>query len=104
MKNYICKGNVIEITAAAAIASGDGVAVGTMFGVATGDAAIGETCVVQLTGVVSLAKKTADTFTQGCKVYWDAANKYVTTTETGNTFAGWYFGADDDNAEVRLPL
>ena len=42
MKNYVQPGDLITFTAAAAASSGDGVLVNSLFGIASGDAAIGE--------------------------------------------------------------
>lgn len=56
MKNFIANGETINITAAAVIASSQGVLLGSIFGVAEGAAAIGETAVIRLVGVFSLPK------------------------------------------------
>ena len=42
MKNYVQPGNIITLTAPYAVASGDGLLVGAIFGVASGTAALGE--------------------------------------------------------------
>ena len=41
MKNYVQPGNTITLTAPYAVASGDGLLVGSIFGVASGTAALG---------------------------------------------------------------
>lgn len=104
MKNYVSEGKVIEATAGADYSSGDGVVIGELFGIATSDVKSGKTGVFLLTGIVAVAKTAADTFTAGCKCYWDASTKKVTTTASTNKLAGYYLGADGDNAVIRLPL
>ena len=42
MKNFVQPGNTITLTAPYAVASGDGLLVGSIFGVASGSAALGE--------------------------------------------------------------
>ncbi|WP_371863786.1 DUF2190 family protein [Iodidimonas gelatinilytica] len=84
--------------------SGEGVLVGSLFGVATGDAATGAEVEVVTQGVVDITKATA-TLTQGQRVYWSAANKHVTSTASGNTLIGVAIAAatsGDDTARVRL--
>ena len=43
MKNYVQPGNTLTLTAPYAVTSGDGLLVGSIFGVAGGDAASGAT-------------------------------------------------------------
>ena len=105
MKNYIQKGDVITIVAAAAIDSGDAVLVGSKVGVAVTDAEIGDSVAVALEGVFSLPKKAADTIDQGQIVYWDADPGEITETSTDNTVAGvaWAAaGAATTSVQVRL--
>ncbi len=87
MKNYIQQGNTLTFTAAAAIASGDGVLQGALFGVAATSAAIGEDFEADLVGVFELPKA-AGAITRGAKVYWNNGNSQVTTTASGNTLIG----------------
>ena len=85
MKNYVQKGENITVTAAAAATSGAGVLVGNLFGIAAGDAAIGEDLDVVTVGVFTMPKVATDAFTVGAPVYWDDAAKLVTTDDdTGN--------------------
>lgn len=104
MKNFISEGRVIKAVSASAVASGGGLAIGSLFGIAVGDVAAGETGVFLVSGIVVVPVKTGDTFTAGVKVYWDSANSYITTTADNNTFAGYYIAADGDNADIRLQL
>lgn len=88
MKNYIQPGDVITLTAPEALTSGRGVVVGTIFGVATNDAANGAQVEVATEGVYDLTKVAAQAWTQGAAVYWDNTAKNVTTTSAGNTKIG----------------
>jgi predicted RecA/RadA family phage recombinase len=81
MKNYIQPGNTITVTAAAAASSGDGVLMGSLFGVAAGDAAIGESLDLATVGVFTMAKVSTDVFTVGAIVYWDDSASLVTTDD-----------------------
>ena len=63
MKNYVQKGENITVTAAAAAASGAGVLVGNLFGIAAGDAAIGEDLDLVTVGVFAMPKVATDAFT-----------------------------------------
>jgi len=88
MKNFIQKGDTITLTApTGGVSSGDGVLVGSLFGIAAGDAAENDNVEVQTRGVFDLPKATG-AIAQGAKVYWDNTNKNVTTAVTGNTLIG----------------
>jgi predicted RecA/RadA family phage recombinase len=90
MKNLVQEGVVVTLTAPYAVDSGDGMLVGSLFGIATTDGASGaevETWVG--TGVFSIAKVSAQAWTQGASIYWDNSAKLATTTSSGNTFIGF---------------
>lgn len=72
MKNYVQPGMNLEVVAPAAVSSGDGVMVGDLFGVASGDAESGATMVLATEGVFELSKVSAAVLAQGGKCYWDA--------------------------------
>ena len=88
MKNWIQPGEHITLPAPAAVVGGAGVLVGGIFGIAQGNAGIGEPVVLVRRGVFTLPKTSAQAWTVGAKVYWDAANAVVTTTASGNTLIG----------------
>lgn len=88
MRNFVQRGDTIDVTAAAAIKSGDGVIVGSIFGIANVDAAIGDTFALDTVGVFNLPKVSALAIAVGDAVYWDSANKVVTKTAGGNTKIG----------------
>jgi predicted RecA/RadA family phage recombinase len=107
MKNYVQPGNTITLTAPYAVTSGDGLLVGSIFGVAAGDAASGATVETALTGVFDLTKIGSQAWTIGAKIYWDDSNKRCTTVATDNTVIGVAVeavagGAGDTIGRVRL--
>jgi predicted RecA/RadA family phage recombinase len=107
MKNYVQPGNTITLTAPYAVASGEGLLIGSIFGVASGTAALGETVETALVGVFDLTKVGSQAWTAGAKVYWDNTNKRCTTVSTDNTLIGVATeavasGAGDTIGRVRL--
>lgn len=87
-KNYLQAGESLTVLAPAALASGDPVLVGAIFGVAQTAAASGAQVEIARRGVFTLPKTAGQAWTAGVKVYWDATNKEVTTTATSNTLIG----------------
>ena len=107
MKNYVQPGNTITLTAPYAVASGEGLLVGSIFGVASGTAALGEPVETALVGVFDLKKVASQAWSVGAKVYWDDAAKQTTTVATANTLVGVAVeavagGAGDTIGRVRL--
>jgi len=107
MKNYVSAGNNITVSAPAALNSGDGVLVGSLFGVASSDAAAGDQVAIVVKGVFTMPKVGSQAWTVGAKVYWDSANNRCTTVATGNTLIGVATaavagGANDTTGTVRL--
>ena len=107
MKTYVQPGNTITLTAPYAVASGDGLLVGSIFGVASGTAALGETVEAALTGVYDLKKVASQAWAAGDKVYWDNTAKACTTTVGSNTLIGIAVlavggGAGETTGRVRL--
>ena len=107
MKNFVKPGNTITLTAPYAVASGDGLLVGAIFGVAAGSAASGDPVEAALIGVFDITKVGSQAWTVGAKVYWDDTNKRCTTVSTDNTLVGVAIaavasGAGDTIGRVRL--
>jgi predicted RecA/RadA family phage recombinase len=107
MKNYVQPGNTITLTAPYAVSSGDGLLVGSIFGVAAGTAALGEAVEAALTGVYDLKKVASQAWAAGDKVYWDNTAKEATKSTTSNTLIGVAVvavagGASDIIGRVRL--
>src|SRR5699024_1584483 len=97
----------ITLTAPYAVASGEGLLVGSIFGEAAGTAASGDPVEAALTGVCDITKVGSHAWTAGAKVYWDDTNKRCTTVSTDNTLVGVAIaavasGAGDTIGHVRL--
>jgi len=104
MKNYIQDGNILSLTAPAALSSSDGFLSGAIFGVAVKDAASGAKVDAVVEGVVELPKA-AGAINEGVLVYWDNTNSNVTTTSSGNTLIGKAVQAELSGASlVRVRL
>lgn len=88
MRNYVQKGENITLPAPAAVSSGDPVLVGSLFGVAAGDAESGADLDLVTTGVFEMNKVSALAIAIGDKVYFDAATGLVNKTASGNTLIG----------------
>ncbi len=88
MKNYINSGEHFTHVAAAAITSGQMVVAGSIYGVAQETVASGASVVLVRRGVFELPKTSAQAWTVGAKLYWDATNLVCTTTASGNTLIG----------------
>lgn len=107
MKNYVDSGDTVTLTAPAAVASGAGVLIGSLFGVAQNAAENGASLVIVTKGVFDLTKVGSQAWTVGAKVYWDAGNARCTTVASGNTLIGVATeavgnGAGDTTGRVRL--
>lgn len=102
MQNFVQIGYHLDLISPADVVSGEGVAIGDLFGVATGDYKAGVEGVFTVTGVVKLPKLLTDTFKLGGMVYWDGTQ--VTTNKTAGILAGYYVGDEGNLALVRLPL
>ncbi|MFN3614848.1 MAG: DUF2190 family protein [Rubrimonas sp.] len=84
MKTYIQNGHVITVpTPAGGIASGDGLIVGNIFGIAAYSAAEGDPLELATTGVYKLPKASAAMFAVGARVAWDNTAKQVNTPGAG---------------------
>lgn len=88
MKNYVQPGDVITVAAPADVASGAGVLVGTLFGIASTDAVSGADVEIAVTGVFTLPKTEAQAWAVGAAIYWDNTAKVATTATSGNTLIG----------------
>lgn len=88
MKNYIQEGAVLRMTAPYDVASGDGLLVGSLFGVAQITALSGVVLDAAIEGVFELAKTTGAAWTEGAKLYWDDSTKKCTVTASTNKQIG----------------
>jgi predicted RecA/RadA family phage recombinase len=92
-KNFIQPGDTItwtneDVTGAVDVASGDGVVAGSLFGVAEGDIAVGDSGELSLVGVRELPKVSAQAWTFGQRIYFVAASGECTTTAGSNKLIG----------------
>ena len=79
MKNFVQNGSTIPVTApAGGVASGDGMLLGSLFGVASEDAAAGVTVEMATTGVYDLPKVSGLAVTAGALIYWDQSDAAAT--------------------------
>lgn len=105
MKNFVQPGNTVTVTApTGGVTSGQGLLVGSLFGIAAFTAAQAADVEAVTEGVFDITKATGE-ITQGAKVYWDNTAKNVTTTSSGNTLIGVATQAaasGDATARVRL--
>lgn len=89
MKNFKQIPLMIHTVTANTVKGGDLVVLGDLAGVAVADGNGTDLAAVQLQGVFELPKGATFTFTQGAKCYWDATNKVVTSTASGNKLIGF---------------
>ena len=102
---FLQNGDHLTVAAPAAVSSGDGVLVGSIFGVAATDAANAADVVVNICGVWELPKTSAQAWTVGARIYWDDGNSECTTTATSNKLIGVATAAaanPSDTGNVRL--
>lgn len=88
MINYIQPGDTLPLVAPYAVASGAGVKVGSLFGVACNAAMAGAPVEVKRTGCFVLPCVPADVLPAGGKVYWDDTAKTCTATAGTNMLVG----------------
>ena len=105
MKNYIQPGEVISFTAGADIASGDLVFIGDLPGIACADVANGGSGEAQLKGVFTLSKVSAQAWTAGDRIYYDASLAKVTNVkDTDTKFVGFAVAAADNPSSTGKVL
>ncbi|WP_205926999.1 DUF2190 family protein [Rhizobium sp. P32RR-XVIII] len=89
MKNFLQPGHSIDITVpSGGITAGLPVIIGSLIGIASVTALEGDRASIARVGVFDLPKVSAQAWTQGAKIYWDAAAKLATTVSTSNTLIG----------------
>ena len=93
MKNFVQPGNTVTVTVesgsdAEALASGDGYLVGSLFGIASANAAIGEEVELMTVGVFDIEKTSAEAWTVGQKIFWNASTSLATSTASSNKLIG----------------
>lgn len=88
MKNHVQPGNNLTLPAPADVLSGELVVIGSIFGVAAGDALSGEPVDLVTGEVFELPKVSALAISIGDKVYYDSGTKLINKTASGNTYVG----------------
>jgi predicted RecA/RadA family phage recombinase len=107
VKNYVQEGDYVEVTLPYARLSGEGVLVGSLFGVCVVDGASGASINIHTEGVYDLTAATGASTDAvfGAKAYWDNTAKKVTPVSTSNSYIGVFLAAKattDAVARVRL--
>lgn len=88
MQNYVAPGEVVELTSPGTT-SGTAVKVGSLVVVPTSDSdAAAKFIGFAGPGIVRHAKVSAQAWTEGVKIYFDAGTSLMTTTSGGNTLVG----------------
>jgi predicted RecA/RadA family phage recombinase len=89
MKNFVQHGDMVTVTAAGTIASGDLVRINSLIGVAATNASTGEAVEIKTTGVFDLPKTSAQAWSAGQPVYMISGTGLLTNVAgTGNYLAG----------------
>lgn len=104
MKNFKQPGDTITVTAPAAVASGDGVLVGSLFGVANFSADSGAEVEIKTTGVFELPKTSALAISVGDLLYWDNSAKVLNKTNTNKLVGVAVSAAANPSATVEARL
>jgi predicted RecA/RadA family phage recombinase len=86
MKNFVQEGEVVSVLAPATVVAGQGVLVGSIFGVAITDAASGAPVNIGLRGIYALPKVSAEVWTAGQILYWNGTA--VTNVASTNKIIG----------------
>jgi predicted RecA/RadA family phage recombinase len=106
MDNFIQQGDVLEVTApGGGVSSGDLIIIGAIAGVATKDAVAAAKVNIQVTGVFDLPKTSAQAWSEGDRIYWDAGNSRADKTATLGKLIGIAAAAAADpsaTGKVRL--
>jgi predicted RecA/RadA family phage recombinase len=89
MKNFVQHGDMVTVTAAGTIASGDLVRINSLIGVAATSATTGEAVEIKTSGVFDLPKTSAQAWSAGQPVYMISGTGLLTNVAgTGNYLAG----------------
>jgi predicted RecA/RadA family phage recombinase len=103
--NFVQAGETVTVTAPYTTTSGQGVLVGSLFGVAANDISNGVAGEIITQGVVDIAKTSALAISAGDLLYWDDANRCVNKTATAQALVGVALAAAaNPSATVRMRL
>ena len=101
---FIHDGRSIQFVPTLDISAGTVVVLGNLIGITKVDLPAGSIGVLALDGVYEIAKG-PEAFAAGNFAFWDATNKKVTATATGNVYLGRVVSdalAENETVEVRL--
>ena len=84
MRNFIQPGDTITLKAPSNIASGEGILLGAIFGIACNDAYENNEVEVKLDGVFHLNKIVTEGWNVGGLVYWNESKKLATSEQNNN--------------------
>jgi predicted RecA/RadA family phage recombinase len=106
MKTYIQSSHTLTVTApTGGVVSGQGVLIGTLFGIAQYDAVEGAEAEILTEGVVEIGKTSALQIDVGDRLFWDATNKVVNKTATAQVCVGVAVSAAaNPSGTVRIKL
>jgi predicted RecA/RadA family phage recombinase len=103
--NFVQPGETLTLAAPADVLSGAGVLIGSIFGIAQGDALSGALVDITTEGVWTMPKVSALAIAVGDVLYWDNTAKLVNKTASGNTRIGLAVSAAaNPSATVRVRL
>ena len=105
-KNYIQPGHTITVAApTGGVLSGNGVLIGTLFGIAQYDAVEGAEVEILTEGVVEIGKTSALQIDAGDRLFWEGTNKVVNKTATAQVCVGVAVAAAaNPSGTVRMKL
>lgn len=92
---FIQNGDYVEVTLPYARTGGQGVLVGSLFGVCVVTGALGDVVNVHTCGVYGLEAATGagTDAVAGAKAYWDNTNRRITPVATSNSYVGVFLAA-----------
>lgn len=104
---FIQNGDYVEVTLPYARSGGQGVLVGSLFGVCVVSGATGDVVNIHTEGVYGLEAATGagTDAIAGAKAYWDNTNRRITPVATSNSYIGVFLTAKTTSqafATVRL--
>ena len=104
MKNYIQKGDNITIASPGTVASGDVVLVGALFGIAAGDAEIGDDLDIVTRGVFDMPKHSTDAYDAGVPLYRDLSDGEINDDDSNPFVAVAVEDAANPSSTVKARL
>jgi predicted RecA/RadA family phage recombinase len=84
------------------VSSGDGVLVGSLFGIAVDDAESGDPVEIKTTGVFELPKTSAQAWTLGAEIFWEGSVATTDDDEGPNTLIGKAMAVADNPSSMGI--